>query len=294
LEVVVVTGLEPRTDLVVHRYGRSDPDAPVMVFLNGLTDSGEGWPGAARHWGERYAVVSFDQRGHGRSPRFTRQELDAHLGEAMVQDATAILEQLPRPVLVGHSMGGAVALTVAVRRPELVSALVLEDPAPLGPDAPQRDRQWGKAFLDDLRGSFEAEDQEALYLHRKRQHPHWPDDELLVTGRAEQRMDLDYLENGDFMPVTRWPELFARVSVPTLVVTGDRSEEVCVDGSMEQALDRLANPVLTVARVPEAGHCVRRDQPERFFAVVDGWLDRPGPGDDPTKRVASIRREASA
>jgi pimeloyl-ACP methyl ester carboxylesterase len=261
-----------RTDLVVHRFGRDDPDAPQMVFLHGLTDSGEGWPGAARHWGEAYAVVSVDQRGHGRSPRFTPEELAAHPGEVMVQDATALLEQLSAPVVVGHSMGGAVALTVAVRRPELVRALVLEDPAALGPDSAQRSAETGRQYAEELRETLDAPDDDALYQHRKKQHPDWPDDELLVTGRAEQQMDLAYVENGDFMPVTRWPELFERVAVPTLVVTGDQADEVYVDEAYEASLDRIGNGLVSVVRLAGAGHCVRRDRPDPFFAAVDRWL----------------------
>jgi pimeloyl-ACP methyl ester carboxylesterase len=261
-----------RTDLIVHRYGVDSPGAPVMVFLHGLTDSGEGWPGAARHCGTRYAVVSFDQRGHGRSPRFTPDELAGHPGEVMVQDATAVLEQLSDPVVVGHSMGGAVGLAVAVRRPELVRALVLEDPAALGDDDPQRSPDRGAEYAASVRPSIAAADDEALYRLRKEQHPDWPDDELLVTGRAEQQMDVGYLENGDVMPVTRWPELFERVAVPTLVVTGDRWEGVHVDRAYEQALAGIANPRVALARIEGAGHCVRRDRPEEFYAVVDAWL----------------------
>jgi pimeloyl-ACP methyl ester carboxylesterase len=260
------------TDLVVHRWGRAPGEAPTMVFLHGLTDSGRGWPEAVRHWGEAYHVVSHDARGHGESPRFTADELAGHPGDVMVDDAVRVLEQLDRPVVVGHSLGGAVGLTVGVRRPELVRALVLEDPAPLGPDEPLRTDR-GPERVAGLEPSLSAPDEEALRRVRAEQHPDWPDSELLVTGVAERQMDLDYLRLGEFKPTTPWPQLFAAVTVPTLVVSGDAHDpSTCVDRAVEDGVEATANPVVTLVRIPGAGHCVRRDRPAEFYATVDRWL----------------------
>ncbi len=262
------------TDLVVHRHGLRAVEAPTLLFLHGLTDSGEGWPEAVRHWEDQYAIVTVDQRGHGRSPRFTARQLDSHPGEQMVEDAVRLLQQLQHPVVIGHSLGGAVALTAAVRRPELVRALVLEDPAPLDTGEPAWRPERGCEYADSVRPSREAVDDEALFRVRKEQHPDWPESELLVTGRAEQLIDLDYLRHGEWKPLTPWPELFERVSVPTLVVSGDAGDELCVDDEMEQGLARIDNPHVELVRIPGAGHCIRRDQPARFYAAVDEWLSR--------------------
>lgn len=261
------------TDLAVRRIGRTDEGAPTMVFLHGLTDSGSGWAGAERHWGPAYSIIAVDQRGHGSSPRFTPEQLAGHPGEVMVADALAILEQLPEPaVVLGHSLGGAVALAAAVRRPRLVRALVLEDPAPLGPDEPQRDASRGEVFLDGVRESLAARDEQELLAVRRDKHPGWPEDELLLTGVAEQQMDLDYLAHGDFKPTTRWPELFASVAVPTLLVTGGLMDEVVIGDDHERGILEIGNPHVRLVRVPGAGHCVRRDQPERYYDAVDGFL----------------------
>lgn len=261
------------TDLTLRRSGL--PDGPPMVFLHGLTDSGAGWPGAERHWGPTYSVLALDQRGHGTSPRFTDDQLRGHPGEVMVDDAIAVLEQLDEPVvLIGHSLGGAVALTVGVRRPDLVRGLVLEDPAPLGPDDPQQDPARGAEFLDGLRAGREARDDEKLFEVRRAAHPDWPEDELLVTGRAEQQVDVRYLAHGDLKPTTRWPVLFAQVRVPTLLVTGDRLDEVVVTEELERGILDLGNPAVEVVRLAGAAHCVRREAPEAYYATVDAFLSR--------------------
>jgi pimeloyl-ACP methyl ester carboxylesterase len=261
------------TDLHVRRTGRPPGDAPTMVFLHGLTDSGSGWPGAEQHWGSTYSLITVDQRGHGHSPRFSRAQLDTHPGEVMVDDAVGILAQLAEPpVVVGHSLGGAVALTVAVRRPELVRALVLEDPAPLGPDDRQRDPARAEEFLAGVQESLDAPAEEELLRMRRDKHPTWPEDELLVSGLAEQQMDLAYLAHGDFKPTTRWPDLFSDVSVPALVVSGDEHAGVCITGTVERGISEIDNPLVRVVRVPGAGHCIRREQPSGFYATVDSFL----------------------
>lgn len=262
-----------RTDLTVRRIGRPPGQAPTMVFLHGLTDTGSAWPGAERHWASAYAIVSVDQRGHGTSPRFTAAQLEVHPGDVMVDDAIGILEQLGEPVvLVGHSLGGAVALATAVRRPGLVRALVLEDPAPLGPEDLQRDPARGEVYLSGVRASLAARDDEELFLLRREVHPDWPDDELLVTGRAEQQVDRAYLAHGDFKPTPRWPELFEQVAVPTLVLSGDATEEVCITEDVEAGIAAIGNPQVRMVRIPGSAHCIRREQPAAYFETVDAFL----------------------
>ena len=261
------------TDLVVRRHGRPHNEAPTLVFLHGLTDSGSGWPGAVSHWVDDYAIITVDARGHGESPRFTRDQLEAHPGDVMVEDAIHLLEQLGEaPVVVGHSLGGAVALAVAVRRPDLVRAVVLEDPAPLGPYEQQHDPARGEEFLSGVRESIAAADEEQLLAQRRDKHPTWAEEELRASGIAEQQMDTDYLAHGDYKPSATWPELFAELIVPALVVTGDADEGICVDGEMEKGMAALANPNVKLVRLSGAGHCVRREQPTRFYQAVDEFL----------------------
>ena len=275
----------PVTDLTLVAHGRPLGEAPVLLLLHGLTDSGAGWTEAVRHWQDRFAVLAVDHRGHGESPRFTAEQLAGHPGDLMVDDTLGVLEQLPEPpVVLGHSLGGAVALTAAVRRPELVRALVLEDPATLGPHEPQRDTTRSQSWVSALEPSRSAPDDDALLALRRSVHPDWPESELIETGRAEQQTDLAYLANGDLKPSVRWPELFAAVSVPTLVLSGDaatRMPELCVDDDVERGLVAAGNPHLRFARVPGAGHCIRRDQPARFYAAADGWLAELGLGSTP-------------
>jgi pimeloyl-ACP methyl ester carboxylesterase len=176
--------------------------------------------------------------------------------------------------VIGHSLGGAVALAAAVQRPDLVRGLILEDPAPLGDGEEQRAPGKGREIADNVRACLEAQDHAELTEVRRAAHPTWRDDELLAGGLAAQQTDLEFLARGEWKPSARWPGLFAELILPALVVSGDDPDEVCVDAEMEKALAEVGNPNLTLVRVKGAGHCVRREQPDRFYEAVHDWLTR--------------------
>ena len=109
-------------ELHVHRYGPSAP--PRVLAIHGLTGHGRRWEQLAAHL-PGVAVVAPDLVGHGRSSWQAPWTIDAHAAAL-----AAVLADVTEPVLVvGHSFGGAVALHLAATHPELVSGLVLLDPA---------------------------------------------------------------------------------------------------------------------------------------------------------------------
>ena len=201
---------EPPT---VHRFGRSDGEAPTLVLLHGLTDSGRCWPDAVRRWSGDYRVVTWDARGHGESDRFTPDELRHGVGEIHLADLVAVLEQLAqegitRPVLVGHSMGGGTAAALAGTRPELVRAVVLEDPALGAGRYSDADEAEGAR-----RRVAEARETNAHPHHAmkqgKRDHPKWPKAEFKPWLEAKQQTDLEMLGQPSITVRTPWEEVTA-------------------------------------------------------------------------------------
>lgn len=249
----------PDDTLAVHRFG--DPNAPTVVLLHGVTDSGTAWPDLVAHWGDTYDVLAPDLRGHGSSPRFTPEQLpDAP--EVMLADVVALLDAQPEPVfLVGHSLGGLMALRAALARPERVRALVVEDPAkPTGsrtPDPGFSAMMVGatQAILDD----FDAE------VARQRRETPWSDTEVDAWAATRGLVDQEYLRVGLFLGDAAWEEAFGALRVPTLLVLPE-------EAPMAPRADGFDNPLVRRVAIPGAGHCVRRDQPEAYHAAVDAFL----------------------
>jgi pimeloyl-ACP methyl ester carboxylesterase len=266
--------------LHIHWFGRTDADAPTIVLLHGITNSGAGWVDAVRRWSDTYRIVAFDALGHGESDRFTDAELagegesaGAGAVEALVTTTIAALDEIGAstpPVLYGHSMGGAIATVVAVRRPDLLRALLVEDPAwKLESLARQKSRgiAWveaGAESRDDLAGMIaeELNDPEST----------WPRDEVEPWARAKGEADPRFLAIGRPEMKEPWQQSAATLTVPTLLVTGSPDSEVIVTAAMRAELAAIGNPLIEVSVIEGAGHSVRRDRADEFHAIVDPWI----------------------
>jgi len=258
-------------ELVVHRYGLTDTGAPTLVLLHGLTDAGRCWPDAVARWGGAYRILAPDALGHGESPRFTPGQLASGPGEHMFEATIAALGRHlgpgTRPVLVGHSMGGAMAGAIAARRPDLVRAAVLEDPAWLAPDAPHDESANGVRWLADF--ERRVADPEGEVARERAANPSWPDAEFAPWIGAKLRGDPGFLAHGAAFVRDPWTGLAAAIDVPVLVVTGTMN--TIVAGS-RATIEAIGNPNIEIAVIDGAGHCVRRDRTEAFHALVDPWI----------------------
>ncbi|MCC2592710.1 alpha/beta hydrolase [Tessaracoccus sp. OS52] len=243
----------------VHRFG--NPDAPPLVLVHGLTEDGTAWPDAVFRWAFHWDIHAVDLRGHGLSPRFTEEDV-ASSNQLWLEDLLTILRGLPRPaVLVGHSLGGLITLLAAVEAPELVRAVVLEDPAKTsdGPDP---------AFVREQQEFLSAfPDRTASEIERMRRETNWSESEILAWANSKALVDPLMIERALWLSEPEWESLFGRLTVPTLLV-------LPTDGGMGPDPDGYDNPLVERVLIADAGHCVRRDAPGQYYAVVEEFLAR--------------------
>jgi pimeloyl-ACP methyl ester carboxylesterase len=257
--------------LLVHELGLAD--GPTLLLLHGLSDSGLCWPDAVGRWRHDYRIVAPDARGHGESARFDLATSGRNRFDDMVADVLFLLERLAdeggaTPILVGHSMGAGVAATVLVRRPDLLRAAVLEDPAwstGARSDATDTIQLWAQRSRDHCH--------QALVTGRQ-EHPLWPDVELGPWAVAKAQLDPSLTDRGQIASQAPWIQTAGAITRPTLVVTGSRQEAVLVTARSRQRLADLGNRYIEVEVVPEAGHTVRRDHADAYHQIVDPWISK--------------------
>src|SRR5690554_6843100 len=120
--------------LYSRRYDAQIEGADPLVILHGLFGNQGNWAWHARELSSEYEVYAFDLRNHGRSPWS-----DTHDYPAMAEDVAETMESLglSSAHILGHSMGGKVAMQLALTQPERVRSLVVVDIAPVTyPDGP--------------------------------------------------------------------------------------------------------------------------------------------------------------
>lgn len=132
--------------LKMHCRFAGDESHQTMLLLHGLGESGANWDPVVPALSTKYRLAIPDQRGHGAS-----DWPSSYSFELMRDDALDLLNQLDveQVVLVGHSMGAAVAWLVAQTAPQRVSHLIIEDaPPPFPRETPAQERPDGPSPFD--------------------------------------------------------------------------------------------------------------------------------------------------
>jgi pimeloyl-ACP methyl ester carboxylesterase len=115
---------------------------PAIVFLHGMGMTAHTWDAVAARLSDRFGVIAVDLPGHGDSP--CPDDPDAFTRDAALADIDEILETLDAPaVLVGHSLGGYLALAHAATRPNIARGIVVLNTGP-GFRDPEKREGWNE------------------------------------------------------------------------------------------------------------------------------------------------------
>lgn len=249
-----------RVDGIDLHYRRSGGDKPPLVALHGLMGSGACLLPMARTWAD-FDVILPDARGHGGSSA----PANGYLYGNLAGDVAGLIEGLAlnSPMLVGHSMGGLTAAVVASQPGSAIKAVALIDPTFISP-AWQREVYESGVATEHRQSLQRAKDD--LLAEARRKNPGRTADmiEYLVDARLGTSPDAFEVLTP---PNPDWRHLMGDIRVPTLLILGGRGI-VSVDTAAE--LQRL-NPLLRYELIPDAGHGMPYDDPERVGAIVSAF-----------------------
>jgi pimeloyl-ACP methyl ester carboxylesterase len=259
-------------DLYTREYGHPDPGSTSILLLHGLFGSSANWHGIARRLEESRHVLVPDLRNHGRSAWDDVMDYPAMAG-----DLIALLDArgIDQAILVGHSMGGKVAMWLALHRPERVRALVPVDIAPVRYDHSFAGilRALESVPLDSLTNREEADRALAEHLETAALRAYLLQNLVKQAGRWAWRINLRALGRNMANIVGFPEEASGRPYVgDTLFVYGANSDYV---GPEHAAAARQLFPFARMRVIPGAGHWVYSDEPEAFARALEAFL--PGP-----------------
>ncbi|WP_018334031.1 alpha/beta fold hydrolase [Actinomycetospora chiangmaiensis] len=252
-------------------------DGPTLLFLHGVGNSLRTFAFAADALGERARVLRADLRGHGSSPRVPG---GYHL-DGYVADVEELLEGTGPALVVGNSLGGAIAWTLAQRRPDLIRAALLEDPplrsADVGAVAPIFQGIRAQVARWQAAGTAPARVAAALGTvpvlgGRPAAEVQGPD---VLDARARAFLDVDPDALGAVAQGTALAalDLDAPVTVPVHVLAAGEDSGSVLPASAAAALAR-SHPDVTLRRIPGAGHVIHDESTHRpeWLAAVEALL----------------------
>jgi len=254
----------------VNLYFEAVGQGPPLIILHGLLGSADNWRSMSRRLGAHYKVFAVDLRNHGRSPHSEIFDYDV-----MVADLREFVEQhaLSRIMLLGHSLGGKVAMQFALDHSDRVDKLVIVDIAPKPYEPSQRAMLEALRSLDLPRynsfGEADAALAEKIPDASLRQFllKNLARDE---SGRLRWKIHLEAIER-NYDKLLRGLAPKRTFDKPSLFIRGGRSNYIADDGAR---LIRRIFPQAEIVTLPQAGHWIHVDLPEEFFQTVVNFLRR--------------------
>ncbi len=267
--------------ITIHYYRTGGDKKPSILLLHGITDSGQCWLRVAHELEGSYEVITTDARGHGHSGTSTDFSI-----ALLADDAAAVIQALglEKPYVWGHSMGAITAATFAAAYPDLVRAIVLEDPPlrdePLIQTTPdkalfqtgsEQQEQNGWQWLFELR----ALPREERIARGFSLNPNWAKEEIIPWADSKAELNIDTLEPAlAAVPhATPWREVISRIECPILLITGDPELYAIVTPEVAQEAAQLWKHG-ELLHISGAGHNIHRDRYDETMTSVQAFLNR--------------------
>jgi esterase len=244
---------------------------PPLAILHGLFGSGRNWASMAQRLAAHYRVIAIDLRNHGASPWAAAMDY-----REMAEDVRATLQArgYERFALLGHSMGGKVAMTAALEHGGAVERLIVADIAPVAYAVRHLGhvRVMRELDLTTIKRRSDADAALARAIPNAAERAFLLQNLVLEDGRARWRLNLETIER-EMPRLVGFPTIPAGRTYdgPSLFVAGGRSDYLRPDH--EPVIRRLF-PNAEIANIDNAGHWLHAEQPTAFLAVVEAFLHR--------------------
>ena len=252
-------------------HGAEREVAPPLLIAHGLFGSARNFHTLGRRLARGRRVLMVDMRNHGQSPWAERNDY-----EAMAEDLADAIERLTegRAAVLGHSMGGKAAMTLAGTYPELVEALIVADIAPVAHEHTHLGyvRAMKAVDLDRVRRRSDADPMLAEAIPEAPLRAFILQNLVIEDGRARWRINLDALE-ANMDALLDFPDDLPEPAYrgPAYFLHGSKSPYVPPE---THPRIRALFPEAEIEALEGAGHWLHAEKPDAFVERVGGWLER--------------------
>jgi pimeloyl-ACP methyl ester carboxylesterase len=265
-------------ELFYRKFG----EGPPLIIVHGLYGSSDNWINIARQLSQQYATYLVDQRNHGQSPHSA-----IHTYDAMRDDLIEFMDRLdlPKAILMGHSMGGKTVMHLAASNPDRVDSLVVLDMSPFTCEPGRHSSQYSlhtgiiagmlKVDFSQVEKREDVEEQLAGSIPSSRIRSFLMKN-VVRNKDGTYRWQLNIEAIADEMD-----SIFAGLELagpeagkgitgyPVLFVRGEDSDYISDDCILEI---KQVFPAAEFATIPGAGHWLHVEQPDLLVKTIRYFL----------------------
>lgn len=231
-----------------------NPSLPPLIFFHGFLGSKEDWMEMFPFFEEQFYCIAYDLPGHGSTP----------YSETILLDLKEELESFSKPILIGYSLGGRIALQL---QKYAESVIVLSSNLGLATQAEREERlkvdeKWSDKLLHLPFERFLNEWYAQSVFHDLRNKP------VFLKSITERRMHQDLLALSQVMlqmSLAKMP-VIEKFSCPALFLYGEE------DLKYRDLYAKLPKTV-AVSGIPNSGHMLHLESPQECAAIILKWLD---------------------
>ncbi|MEY3416734.1 MAG: hypothetical protein RL060_845, partial [Bacteroidota bacterium] len=253
-------------ELFYRTLGEGQP----VIILHGLMGSSDNWLTVSKPLSEQYKIYLVDQRNHGRSPWDDTMNYDV-----MANDLWTFIKQhhIEKPIIIGHSMGGKVAMKFATEHPDVIAKLIVVDIAPRYYPPHHQDVLKGlhAINLENLQNRTEADQILATAIDS-------PDVRQFLLKNLYRNEENKFAWRINLAVIDQQIDHIgealqedAHYDKPSLFIAGALSDYITTaDISMIQSIFTNSK----IVTIDHANHWVQATQPIAFLAQVSAFIDQ--------------------
>jgi len=244
-----------------------------LFILHGLLGSMDNWRTQAKHLSQAQTVITLDLRNHGDSPHIKGMSY-REMYEDVIKVAQA--ENIERFHLLGHSMGGKVAMQLALAHPEMVESLIVVDIAPKPyplwhqnmfqavMSAPIETAKSRQELDEHLKIAIEDRAERSFMLKNIKRNT----EKENGTAAFSWKPNLKEISRG-YLKIAGFTTALAQYPKPTLFIRGENSPYI---QDSDRPLISSLFPSATITTIKDSAHLPHIQQKDRFFDTVSSFL----------------------
>lgn len=245
-------------------HQHKNPKAPTLVFIHGLFGSLSNLGMLARHYYEHYSVIQLDLRNHGLSDHAATHDYDV-----MAEDVLETLLSLninEKFILVGHSMGGKVVMTLAERAPQHIEKIIVLDMAPVMYPERHHDEIFNALFA--VKQAHLSSRTEATVLMRQ-----YLKEEMVIQFLLKSWQKGQWLFNVDALyehygAILAWQNI--NTDLPVLFIRGGNSSYLSTEQHFEAIEKQFTQYQIQV--IEDAGHWLHAEKTAQVLHYIDEFI----------------------